>query len=285
MKNLIKEDFLNSLEEEEFYLTPKNKENLIPDAKLSKWQWFKIAINPMKNPYSPLIYCVRYKNNYFYNKILSDYKHAKEFKDFFLKNVELNSETTALDYGCGRGVAIAMLNSLGVKNIIGQDIEVNAYWKKLDGVFVKNPLGTNDFYPYKDNSFNLITVIGVLMYLEKEQIKIFCKEAFRMLKKDGYLLIEDNNSKTVAPNYPFLPIIDRDVFIACLKEAGFEIVMQKTYGNVCKIFPYFMHAISCFFTPKDKFSRFSYAPKNWLEKICINPKGKEPLIVFLAKKP
>ena len=106
-------------------------------------------------------------------------------------NKYIEKEDKVLEIGCGSGNLLKYLNS---KNIHGLDIspKMIEFCKKtiLYGSFVS---GDAESLPYESNSFDKVIISEVLYYLP--DIEKALKEANRILKKDGLLLITSLNKK------------------------------------------------------------------------------------------
>ncbi len=108
-----------------------------------------------------------------------------------LINKNIRQEDKVLEIGCGSGNILKFINS---KNIYGLDISP----KMIE--FCKKTMPTGDFtigdaenLPYKDDFFDKVIISEVLYYLPDLEKAI--KEANRVLKKDGLLLITSLNKK------------------------------------------------------------------------------------------
>ncbi len=116
----------------------------------------------------------------------------------FIKNKRLrlikkyiNKTDKILEIGCGSG---NLLKNIACENITGLDISNKMIdeCKKIcpNGNFI---VGDAENLPFKNNSFDKVIISEVLYYLPDLNKAI--KEAFRVLKKDGLLLITSLNKK------------------------------------------------------------------------------------------
>ena len=106
-------------------------------------------------------------------------------------NKYIKKEDKILEIGCGSGNILKFVNS---KNIYGLDISP----KMIE--FCKKTIPNGDFttgdaenLPYEDNFFDKVIISEVLYYLPN--IEKALKEAHRVLKKDGLLLITSLNKR------------------------------------------------------------------------------------------
>lgn len=154
---------------------------------------------------------MNYKKKFNYNLIPSGYYdyiyHKKSglqstwhnLKFLFVKKL-ISKKGRHLDVGCGPGTFVSILN----KRSTGIDISKkqisyakNMYKKKnLRFVFFKKK------FPFKKNYFSTISIIEVIEHLNNNQIQTLIKESFRVLKKNGQIVL-------TTPNYnSFWPIIE-----------------------------------------------------------------------------
>jgi ubiquinone/menaquinone biosynthesis C-methylase UbiE len=98
--------------------------------------------------------------------------------------------TKALDYGCGTGASTAYVQSLGFQTV-GVDVSVEMV-KLATQSFPDNRfyLSHGSSIPFENESFGFVFSCFVLFELKSHaQIKTYLKEARRVLRKDGVLLI------------------------------------------------------------------------------------------------
>lgn len=94
-----------------------------------------------------------------------------------------------LDIGCGTGGQTIRLQQFG--KVIG--LELNDTAVKLArkrGLQVKR--GTADHLPFRRSQFDLVTVLDVLYHRNVKSVAKIIKEARRVLKPHGYMLITDS---------------------------------------------------------------------------------------------
>lgn len=99
-----------------------------------------------------------------------------------------------LDIGCGTGRLVKFLNKKGFA-ATGIDKSEEAIKKAQ----ITNPkkniqLASATKLPFKKNSFDLVCAISVIEHLSETEARKFLKEAYRILKPEGYLFL-------VTPNY------------------------------------------------------------------------------------
>ena len=110
-----------------------------------------------------------------------------------------------LEIGCGGGHRLAWLaKTLGAEvNGIDPSIKAVAEAQRL-GVAATN--GTADELPYKDKSFDVV-VFGFCLYLcDRQDLFQIAKEADRVLKAQGWLVIQDFFAKSsIVRDYSHMP--------------------------------------------------------------------------------
>lgn len=94
------------------------------------------------------------------------------------------SNAVILDVGCGTGKNLEQLKELGKIYGLDSSKEAIEFCKKrgLDNI----KLGQAENMPFKQNSFNLITLLDVLEHTDDNKT---LREVYRVLQKDGLLII------------------------------------------------------------------------------------------------
>lgn len=106
---------------------------------------------------------------------------------------EIDKKGDLLDIGTGTGKLIQILANEKEINCIGLDTN-EAMLKeariKLKGTTVEVfKIEANKKLPFEDNRFNYITICSVLFHLKNEQIDSMLKDARRLLRKNGKIII------------------------------------------------------------------------------------------------
>tara|TARA_B100000965_G_C19504090_1_gene718809 strand:- start:283 stop:996 length:714 start_codon:yes stop_codon:yes gene_type:complete len=127
--------------------------------------------------------------------------HHSTFKNVSNLIVNVNNH---LDYACGPGTFIGKyldLNSIGV-DISEQQIDYASKKYESKGQF----LTTEDFkYKQYEKNFEAISIIGLLEYLNDNEILNLMKQMYFILSDDGKVIITTPNYKS------FMSILDRIV--------------------------------------------------------------------------
>ena len=154
---------------------------------------------------------------------------------------------TILDIGCDKGMVFETIKKPeGVSLIAGVDITRNhsEKYSHVTGDAIKLPV--------KSSSFSLVTAFSVIEHIHENERGLFYKEAKRVMKENGELLIQQPNryalveSHTFLPFYGFLPkrwhqvmYTEKEVYyvsVPSLKEVlhsleqnGFKVISIETY--------------------------------------------------------
>ena len=131
-----------------------------------------------------------------YNKLADHYdssfegRFTLEFKNMLLEEIKAEPGARVLDVACGNGTLLSMLAAkFGIAGF-GADISErmieNARQRYPKMVF--ETAGCEKL-PFEGRSFDLITVCAA--YHHFPDVKAFAKEAYRLLKPEGFLYIAD----------------------------------------------------------------------------------------------
>jgi ubiquinone/menaquinone biosynthesis C-methylase UbiE len=135
-----------------------------------------------------------------------------------------------LDVGCATGRLLHKLAKHGYTNLSGVDLApriIDVARKKLSNFYVNLDLKTadsEDDLPWPDNSFDLITLTGVIHHFYR--LNDALKEAYRVLDKQGKLIIMD----------PRFPIIIRQILNSWLSvfphDGDFKFYTPKSIDKI-----------------------------------------------------
>lgn len=104
-----------------------------------------------------------------------------------------NNITRVLDIGCGTGISLPWLENANLAgSVVQTDISQFAvrFCKKRG--HQKVLLSAAEALPFKDNSFDLAISIDVVQHVNNDSLESSIKEAFRVLRPGGSLLIRTN---------------------------------------------------------------------------------------------
>lgn len=104
-----------------------------------------------------------------------------------------NKTTKVLDIGCGTGISLPWLKSTNLAgSVVQTDISEFAVQFCQKRGYKKVLLSSAGTLPFKDNSFDLAISIDVIQHVHKGDLERSIKEAFRVLRPGGSLLIRTN---------------------------------------------------------------------------------------------
>lgn len=129
-----------------------------------------------------------------FSKFFSNLQEAPWYT-LFLQGVinEVDSEKTLLDIGTGSGKLIQILFVDKSIECIGVDTNENMLNEakiKMDNTNIKLlKIEANKKLPFDNKSFDYITICSVLFHLNEENIDLMIKDAERLLKENGKIIV------------------------------------------------------------------------------------------------
>ena len=193
----------------------------IPPASNStrRGRFARLLFDPLATPLLPFRYLTRFRLEKFYNRTLSDRTLAEKWASHYLSGIELSSDSTVLDFGCGRGRNIGLLTQIGCR-VVGQDIAANPWWQRLPRSGFQILSNTMQL-PWANAAFSMVLDTMVIHYLSPAQLNEHINEVARVLRPGGvWLLLEANKRAAGAA------VFQRD--LKNLHEVGF--VQQICHG-------------------------------------------------------
>lgn len=152
-------------------------------------------LHPISSPILPFRYLACARLESFYHRTLTDSALAKRWADHYLKALNLPNEAAVLDFGCGRGRNIGILNQLGY-GVFGQDLTPHPWWQRFpDCGFQATEDSSN--LPWRDAAFDLVVEVEVIHYIPETQLLKHAQEIKRILKPGGYWIMLEGNSKSL----------------------------------------------------------------------------------------
>ena len=129
-----------------------------------------------------------------FSKFFSNIQEAPWYRAFLNPVInEIGSKGTLLDIGTGSGKMIQILfNEKGI-DCVGVDTnqemigEAKNKLKKTNAKVLK--IEANKKLPFKDNSFDYISICSVLFHLNNENIDAMLKDTLRLIKHDGKIIV------------------------------------------------------------------------------------------------
>ncbi|MCM8800339.1 MAG: class I SAM-dependent methyltransferase [Candidatus Omnitrophica bacterium] len=143
-----------------------------------------------------------YNKDYYENILFTNYKFTKERRNIFRFYIHLIREKKKdikclLDIGCAWGYFINVCEDEKISEIYGIDISCEALneAKKYTSAKIYNIDISKEKSIFTDNYFDVITAIDVVEHIEND--RVFLKEVYRILKKDGLFFIITPNPKSI----------------------------------------------------------------------------------------
>lgn len=207
--------------------------------------------------------------------------------EIFNRTIPPKTKVSILDYGCGDGALLKIISKKRILKYHGLDINPfsisSAQKKFIRQKNVKFSLIKNKkrFSLGKANSYDVIFAIGVLQYMQDDEINHFISEAAKVLKKNGSLIIScaaDHKIYKILDLYNLiLPhrLINRKKLAKQLKICGFEQVYEQEKGLI--ISPFFSHILVIFFDLLDKIlfrTKGTLGPIGKSTRILVSPVTK-----------
>jgi SAM-dependent methyltransferase len=127
-------------------------------------------------------------NNDPYLKIMYDKKdkpqnnYPNQLASFLCNRFNIEDNMNLLDLGCGRGDFLKAFRNQNL-HVKGADLIQD----QVEDIKIKNFNFSQDPFPYKDNSFDVIFTKSVIEHIEEPNH--FLSEAYRTLKKNGLILV------------------------------------------------------------------------------------------------
>jgi len=117
----------------------------------------------------------------------------------------IKDRSSHLDIGCGPGTFVGNYLDKKFDKTLGVDISIN----QINFAKKKYPksdfkLISKDKLPFKDGSFDSISLIELIEHLDQKEINFLMKEAIRCLKKDGLIYITTPNYLSLWPLLEFI---------------------------------------------------------------------------------
>ncbi len=130
-----------------------------------------------------------------YNKISSHFSQTRQYLPFLRKDIPLLTKFLrkgdyVLDWGCGNGILLTILNNYSI-NYYGVDVSkelIRVARKKYPRhkFRVVPPLKL----PFQNDYFNVVYLLSMLHHIPSEKFRLkILREAFRVLKNKGKLII------------------------------------------------------------------------------------------------
>lgn len=167
-------------------------------------------------------------------------KIVRNFIDkFFVKT----GYALALDVGCGTGIVLSDLKEYAVA--VGMDLSPDA----INLAMTRGPhnllCGDVCHLPFKDESLDIITILGVLYNSGVKSDDAAIKESYRALKKGGIVIIDEAAFNSLQSRHNIsvggIRRYNRRQLINKCEECGFE-VLKASYWNILMLPAFYLIA-------------------------------------------
>lgn len=140
---------------------------------------------------NPIVVVGHLKQEWLYRSYLNNEQSARNFAlDYLPKPVS----DPVLDFGCGRGRHVAVLNNLGC-DVTGVDRAYSKWWNNIKprSNKVNFKWGEYTLNDFKDKQFNLCLCFLVLYLIDDDEWTL--SQFHRILRPDGWLVLQVPNAK------------------------------------------------------------------------------------------
>jgi SAM-dependent methyltransferase len=143
-----------------------------------------------------------------------------------LDRLPTKNEYRAFDYGCGDGTFMRLLSARGMI-VTGCDVSAELV-AHANGAMVG---GVETLAGVQSESLGLVCAMNVLGYVPLSDGDLFYREASRIVRRGGHLLMAQGNSRIVNPKrYNPIGLSDPEKYPIEMKNYGFEEVARE-WGN------------------------------------------------------
>jgi len=167
--------------------------------------------------------------------------------------------------GCGPGTFIGMLKSKICKGLDISKKQINYAKKNYQTRNKKFYLIKNNKFPFKSNYFDSISIIELIEHLDRQSINRIISESFRVLKKNGLLIITTPNYNSLWPmlemlvnkflkvNYEEQHItkLNRKKLNKLISKRKFKIIKVNSFMHIAPFIAFFSYKLSMFFSKFD----------------------------------
>lgn len=223
----------------------------------------RAAIDPMVNPYSPIVRHARKRIEKYYADALNDLRLAERFRSDYLEGLELPKGAAVLDHGGGRGRISALLRQLGY-TVCCQDTYRHPWWSKLPDVGFQVTPPEIHTLPWQDSVFDAVMDFSVLGYIPGADLPQFAHEVARILRPGGSWVVWELNARTpgASASGRFLRhIYEPNEIVEAARSAGFGLIDLHFEGTSTRVAPRFAHYVNRVLLAKE-FDYQEYARSN-----------------------
>lgn len=123
----------------------------------------------------------------------SIFERQNYYAEKYLTEISQETNALALDLGCGRGEWLQKLNAIGFRTIGVDTNESMVSVCRENGLEAVHTDAISYLGSLESNSVSVLTAFQVIEHMSKSEVTKLIKEAYRVLKKDGLLILETPN--------------------------------------------------------------------------------------------
>ncbi|HDR7322939.1 MULTISPECIES: class I SAM-dependent methyltransferase [Bacillus cereus group] len=180
------------------------------------------------------------------NKYTYATRNAHVSWEEMIKNITDIQNKQIIDIGCGGGIYTKELALMGAKNVVGLDFskEILQAAKENCSGFPNISFIHGDAHsiPYPDETFDIVISRAVIHHLQ--DIPTFLREASRILKKNGVLILQDRTIEDCAiPGSPehirgyFFSVFPKLIEIESKRRPKTATIQQELQKHSLHVFP------------------------------------------------
>lgn len=129
-----------------------------------------------------------------FSKFFSKIQEAPWYRSFLNPVInEIDRKGKLLDIGTGSGKLIQILSTEKEIDCIGVDTNREMLAEAKNKIKDTNAriqeIKANENFPFDDNSFTYVSICNLLFHLDKDSIDFILKDALRLLKNEGKIII------------------------------------------------------------------------------------------------
>lgn len=123
----------------------------------------------------------------------SIFERQNYYAEKYLTEISRETNALAIDLGCGRGEWLQKLNAIGFRTIGVDTNESMVSVCREKGMEAVHTDAISYLGSLESNSVSVLTAFQVIEHMSKSEVTKLIKEAYRVLKKDGLLILETPN--------------------------------------------------------------------------------------------
>ncbi|MEX2112779.1 MAG: class I SAM-dependent methyltransferase [Pirellulales bacterium] len=159
------------------------------------WTLALRQLSPTSSYLSPLRHFSDWRLERFYRRTLDDILLAKRWAAHYLAGLALSPGCAVLEFGCGRGRHVALLNQLGFR-VAAQDLQPHQWWSHLSSCGFQVVPTSARRLPWLQSTFAAVLDVMVLHHLSMSQVQDLAREVFRVLSPGGYWIMVEANASS-----------------------------------------------------------------------------------------